>query len=192
VRPDCFIPATKRRGVAEEAAALLGRARCEGASAAGLLQAAERIAGQRKMAFLISDFLLPLGLLREIFEKLAQHDVIPVIVGDATEEKDLPSFGLMELADLETGARRLVFMRPALKRRWLEAERQRRAEITRLARQYGRTPVRIADAFDIDRFSRDLLQAWAHEPPCVRPGAFLHIGTSLRRGDRGRGSGPRG
>ena len=33
VRPDCFIPATKRRGVAEEAAALLGRARCEGASA---------------------------------------------------------------------------------------------------------------------------------------------------------------
>ena len=83
------------------------------------------------MAFLISDFLLPLGLLREVFESLAQHDVIPVIVGDASEDVDLPSFGLMELADLETGARRLVFMRPELKRRWLEAERERRAEIAR-------------------------------------------------------------
>ncbi len=159
VRSDCFIPATKRRGVAEEAAALLGRARCKGASAAGLRQAGERLAGARKMAFLISDFLLPLGLLREIFESLAQHDVIPVIVGDASEDADLPPLGLMELADLETGARRLVFMRPELKRRWLEAERERRAEITRLARRYGRTPVRIADAFDIDSFSRDLMQA---------------------------------
>jgi hypothetical protein len=41
----------------------------------------------------------------------------------------------------------------------LEAARARRSAIDRLAREFGRTPVRIADAFDVEAFSRDLMKA---------------------------------
>ncbi len=154
---DCYIPATRRRSVAGEAEERLLRAPCHG-GAAGLLQAAGRLAGARKLVFLVSDFLLPLDLLRRILRSLAQHDIVPVMVGDSTEDEALPDWGLMDLADLETGARRVVVMRPKLKLRWLERERERRAAIARLARQYGRSPVRIADRFDAERFSRSLLE----------------------------------
>jgi uncharacterized protein (DUF58 family) len=159
LRQDCLLPATARRGLATDAAERLGETLWAGQGAEGLVEAAPYLAGVRKMVFLISDFLLPLDLLRRLFDSLAMHDVVPVVVRDSTEEAALPDWGLLELADLETGARRLVFMRPSLKRRWVEAEQARQAEIRRLASRFGRSPVTITDRLDPDRFSRDLLEA---------------------------------
>jgi uncharacterized protein (DUF58 family) len=159
LREECFIPATARRGIADEVRARLGRAAWQGSGADGLLAAAPRLAGRRKTVFLISDFLLPARLLDALFDSLTGHDLVPVIIGDSTEDLDLPDWGVMELADLETGGRRLVFMRPALKRRWIAAAAERRAELGRLAARYGRAPVTIRDSFDAERFSRDLLEA---------------------------------
>ena len=159
VRDDCFIPATRRPGIFDEVAVCLSHAPFQGASADGLNKVAERLAGRRKMVFLISDFLLPLSLIRQVFESLAMHDVIPVVIGDSSEDAALPDWGLLEFVDLETSARRVVFMRPKLKQLWLEREKDRRAALWRLARQFSRTPVTIADSFDVDRFSRDLLEA---------------------------------
>ena len=155
----CYVAATRRRGVGREAVERLQRAACRGASAAGLLQAADRLAGARKLVFLVSDFLLPLELLRRVYQSLARHDIVSVMVRDSTEDEALPDWGLIDLVDLETGARRVVFMRPALKQRWLARDRRRRDEIARLAQQYGRSPVLIADRFDAERFSRDLFEA---------------------------------
>ncbi len=157
IREDCLISATKRRGIDGEVAAVLASCPTNGASVEGLAAAADRLAGIRKMVFLVSDFLLPLPLLHDIFERLAPHDIVPIVIGDSSEDELLPDWGLIELTDLETGARNLVVMRPALKRRWIERERERRAAVWRLARRYGRTPITIADRFDIDRLSHQLL-----------------------------------
>lgn len=159
VRDDCFLPASKRRGIAAEAAERLAEADFCGDDAEGLSTAAQRLVGARKMVFLISDFLLPLDLLRRTFEGLSQHDVVPVVIGDTSEDLELPDWGLLELADLETGQRGTVFMRPSLKARWLEADRIRRVAIRRFALEHGRTPVTIANQLDVDAFSRALLEA---------------------------------
>ncbi|TWB39034.1 DUF58 domain-containing protein [Nitrospirillum pindoramense] len=159
LRLDCFLPATARRGVAADVEMLLEPSRWVGAGAEGLLEAAPYLAGARKMVFLVSDFLLPLDLLRRVFESLALHDIVPVIIRDSTEGADLPEWGLLDLADLESGARRLVFMRPALKRRWLAEDAARQTALRQLAGQYGRTPVVVTDRLDLDDFSRGLLEA---------------------------------
>jgi uncharacterized protein (DUF58 family) len=62
-----------------------------------------RIARRRAVAFLVSDFLAP----QESYERALRitsrrHDVIPVTVTDPLEEA-LPSVGLVELEDPETG-----------------------------------------------------------------------------------------
>ncbi|MEC4589698.1 DUF58 domain-containing protein [Nitrospirillum amazonense] len=163
LRQDCFLPATARRAVSADVADRLDPSRWADTKtvpgAEGLAQAVPYLAGARKMVFFISDFLLPLDLLRRVFEGLAMHDIVPVVVRDSTEGEELPDWGLLDLADLESGRRRLVFMRPGLKRRWREAEQTRQAAIRQLAGRYGRTPVMVTDRLDIDRFSRDLMEA---------------------------------
>lgn len=159
LREDCFILATRRRSVVGDVADRLARAPCRGSSAEGLRRAGDYLAGARKMVFVISDFVLPLPLLRQVFESIAQHDIIPIVVGDSSEDVNLPDWGLLEFADLETGVRKVAFMRPKLKREWIEREQERRAAIARLAAQFGRVPVTIADNLDIEQFSRSLMEA---------------------------------
>lgn len=159
IRDESTVPPSKRGGIAADVVQRLESVTCTGASSAGLLAAAERLAGARRMVFLVSDFLFPFDLMRAIFERLAQHDIVPVVIADSSEESMLPDWGLVEVADLETGSKRLVFMRPKLRERWLASRKERRDRIDGLAREYGRTPVTITDHFDVDLFSRQLLEA---------------------------------
>jgi uncharacterized protein (DUF58 family) len=157
IREDLSLPATRRRADARAAAARIASAEPAGRSAAGLIAAARRIAGRPKLVFLISDFRWPETLLDAAFAALAFHDVVPVVVADSAEEAGLPSWGLLEIEDLEGAGRRVVLMRPALRRRWLEREAQRLARLGRLARRQGRAPFRLADRFDPEALSRHLL-----------------------------------
>jgi uncharacterized protein (DUF58 family) len=62
-----------------------------------------RIARRRAVAFLVSDFLAPLGQYeRSLRIAGRRHDLIPVTVTDPLEEA-LPPVGLLELEDPETG-----------------------------------------------------------------------------------------
>ena len=158
LREDCLIPPSRRRGLEAEVVATLQRATCRGASAEGLVAAADGLVGARKMVFVVSDFLWPSELLQRLFERLSRHDVVPVRVVDSSEDAALPSFGLMEVADLETGRSRLVFMRASLRKRWLDAARAREAELTRVALSNGRAPITIRDALDSEALSRQMLE----------------------------------
>jgi uncharacterized protein (DUF58 family) len=155
--PNCFLPSSRRRGIGGEIdAAFKGAFGATGAE--GLTRAHEFVGPSRKMVFLISDFHLPLDLIRQTFQRLAHHDVVPVVIEDSSEREDLPEFGIMQLTDLETRRNRFVAMTPALKQRWISAAKARDAEVRRIAEQYGRTPIRIVDRFDADAFSRSLLE----------------------------------
>ncbi|GEP10332.1 DUF58 domain-containing protein [Methylobacterium gnaphalii] len=157
IREDVFLPATRRQGIAMERAARLATAVCAGNSARGLAAVAVRLAGRPKMLFVISDFRWPEALIEEVLSSLALNDVIPVLLADRTEDEALPSFGLMEFDDLEAGGRRVVFMRPSLRRRWHERERARLDRLHRIASGYGRPPFRLDVRFDAEALSRHLM-----------------------------------
>lgn len=157
LRPDAFLPATRRRGIALERAARLPRLACEGRSARGLLAATRQLAGRPKLVFLISDFRWPDDLIEEVMAALALHDLAPILLADSAEDEALPEWGLMELDDLEGAGRRVVFMRPSLRRRWHARERERLDRFGRVASRYGRPPFRLSGRFDAEALSRHLL-----------------------------------
>lgn len=160
--PTCFWPATAPRGAEAE---MLTHLRAFdpaeqgelGDSAEGLVDAAAIIAGRRKLVFLISDFLMPEGTIEAIFEALAGHDVIPIVLRDPRELEDLPRYGLVSFADLETGGRRLYVMRPALRAALIADDAERSTRLRSLAMRYGRPPFEIVGKIDWDRFGAYLM-----------------------------------
>jgi uncharacterized protein (DUF58 family) len=157
-RDDFFIPATRNRGTEPEIARRFADFAPERPSAAGLAEAATYLAGKRKLVFLISDFRMPLTEIDKILESLSRHDIVPILVTDSTEEADLPPFGLIDVRDLESGASKVVFMRPALRQRWRAEAAARRRALDELFLRYGRPAFELKDRFDADALSRHLLE----------------------------------
>ncbi|MEE7457348.1 MxaS protein [Methylorubrum populi] len=151
------LPATRHRAAAQAAVARLGEATCDGRGAEGLLEAARRLAGRPKLVFLVSDFRWPQALIEAVFAALALHDVTPVLLADAAEDEGLPAWGLAELDDLEGAGRRLVFLRPSLRRRWIAREAERVEALRRICAPFARPPFRLADRFDAEALSRHLM-----------------------------------
>ncbi|MGU3538797.1 DUF58 domain-containing protein [Methylobacterium sp. A54F] len=157
VREDLFLPATRLRGPAVQMAARVARAPCRGAGAEGLLLAPRLLGSRPGLVFLVSDFRWPEPLVEGVFAALGHQDVVPVLLWDEAEAADLPAWGLVELDDLEGAGRRLVLMRPALRRRWIAREAARLARLRHLAGLFARPPFRLAGRFDADALSRHLL-----------------------------------
>ena len=158
IRPDLYLPATRRRGPALATADRVTRVPRRDSSAAGMLDAARRLAGRPKLVFVLSDFRWPETLVEKVFAALALHDTVPVLLADSAEDAGLPDWGLVELDDLEGGGRRLVFLRPGLRQRWIDRERRRREGLRAAARAAGaRAPFVLCDRFDADALSRHLL-----------------------------------
>lgn len=148
VRDDAFVPATRRRGLGAQVAATLLAAPPSGKSAQGLAAAAERLPHRRCLVFLVSDFLMPEADLDLTLDALWRHDVVPVVVRDSRAEGIVPAWGLMEIADAETGGRRLVFMRPGLRASWQAAAQARIAALDARFAARGQAPFHLVDRFD--------------------------------------------
>ncbi len=158
VRKDFLFPATRNRGMEPEIARHFESFVPERRSAVGLADAAAYLAGKRKLVFLISDFRMPLVEVERILESLSRHDIVPIMVSDSAEESELPRFGLVNIRDLESGAGKVVFMRPSLWRRWLDEAEIRRRALNHLFLRYGRPAFLLKDRFDADALSRHLLE----------------------------------
>jgi uncharacterized protein (DUF58 family) len=158
IRQDLYLPATRRRGPALSMADRLAAVGGLSPGAAGMLDAAHQLIGRPKLVFVISDFRWPEHLIGRVFASLALHDTVPVLLADSAEDEGLPEWGLAELDDLEGAGRRLVFLRPSLRRRWIDQERARRERLRKAAVAAGaRAPFVLADRFDADLLSRHLL-----------------------------------
>jgi len=157
ILPEFFVPATRSRGGEADMVANLRRYVPQGDSAEGLVEGANYLAGSRKLVFLISDFYLPLGLTERVFEALSPHDVIPIVLRDPLELKDLPRYGLVSLADLETGGQRLLVMRPSLRTALLQEETAAAKALHALATRYGRPPFYVIGPVDWDGFGAYLM-----------------------------------
>lgn len=122
-----------------------------------LLDAARTLGLRRRLVFVLSDFAFTPAALAALLEALAAHDVVPIRFGHDALAR-LPRYGIAELADLESGRRRLVWIRPALRRRWLAAAAAHREAVAALCRRHGQPLLDLPGALDVEAVSRHLLE----------------------------------
>jgi len=154
VRGDFHLPPTRARGAGTPLAQALRRLQASGSSARGLLHAADHLGRQRALVFLLSDFHLPLADIDAVLGSLAAHEVVPVVIWDAREFTLETRRGLLQVLDPESGARRLLWWRPALRERWRAALGERRAALQQCFRSHGLKPLFVEGRFDADAVTR--------------------------------------
>jgi uncharacterized protein (DUF58 family) len=154
LRPELLMPQTRARGAGGLIAKRLREWQPSGRSALGLLEAHRHLPRQRALVFLVSDFHLPMAELPALLRRFAPHELVPVVVWDALEFTLPAARGLAPLQDLETGQRRLVWWRPALRERWLARQQAQRAELLRQFSAARLHPLVIDGAFDADAVTR--------------------------------------
>jgi uncharacterized protein (DUF58 family) len=147
-------PQTRMRAAGSSLAGALRALQPNGPHARGLLQAHAHLSRQRSLIFLVSDFHLPLALIESVLDSLAAHDVVPVVLWDPREFGLGTVHGLAHVVDPETNQRRLVWWRPALRRRWDEAHAARRDVLAQLFRARRSLPLFIDGGFDADAVTR--------------------------------------
>jgi uncharacterized protein (DUF58 family) len=158
IRGNLFLPPSRSRSIALGAGARLRQEAFDGRSAEGFLAAAQALGATRKLVCLISDFRWPRALLSGVIDAFSAHDAIPIAIVDSLEETP-PCWGLYELIDSESGARRIVAMRPALRRRWIEKERERKSLLAKIAAGRCRPAIFVRDIFDPGMISLQLMAA---------------------------------
>lgn len=154
------LPTKLNRGAAEWIDRRFAQFAPQGGSARGLLQAGERLPHRRSLIFVVSDFHWPDGDLKDVLRRLAHHAVVPIVLWDPGEADAAPRRGIAVLRDLETGARRFVWLRHGL----LNALRTRRRKRERTLRQtcasFGCTPFFMHDKFDAVDLTRYFLETF--------------------------------
>ena len=125
----------------------------------GIEDAAARWAGQQGLVFLVSDFHWPLERLGAVLDLMAHAGVVPVVVWDRAETEPPSGNSIASLSDVETGARRTLWLRPRLRERWRLAVARRRAEIDSFFAAHALRPFYMEGAFDADALSRYFFEA---------------------------------
>ena len=85
------------------------------------------------VVFIVSDFITDEDIFRspELGILTTRHDVVAVVPEDPAESILPPGRGMMTFRDLETGRQMAVGLGPGARRRYAEAARRRREELTR-------------------------------------------------------------
>ena len=150
-RLDFFLPPTHALGAGLEIARRLRNLAPIGRSATGLLEVPRFLPRQKSLIFLLSDFHFGEPILADILNLLVVHRVCPVVVWDRAEFQQMPNFGLASVQDIESGHRRTLLMRPALRERIAAAFESRRASLMALFMKHGARPLFVEDQFDAER-----------------------------------------
>ncbi|MEK8029767.1 hypothetical protein AACH06_02945 [Ideonella sp. DXS29W] len=154
VRREFVLPPSRARGVAADISTALRQWTPEGTSAQGLLDAHRYLGRHRTLVFLLSDFLLPAAQLAQLLDSLSVHHVVPVALWDRRELSLTAQRGLVRLIDPESGRRRLLWWRPAVRARWAERQRAWRDEFLGVLRSRRLEPLVFEDGFDADAVTR--------------------------------------
>lgn len=148
-RVEGFVPPRKGTNhvmrIIRDLLAFRGEAR--GTDIGGAVEELDRVLRQRAVVFVVSDFLDD-GWERSLLAARRRHDVVPVVVGDPREE-ELPSMGLVEFTDPETGERILFDTgRSRSRRRFAEAARAAAEHRDHALRRMRLDPLRLETGAD--------------------------------------------
>jgi uncharacterized protein (DUF58 family) len=116
----------------------------------GITEVYRYLPRERSLVFLISDFHMPNEVLEEGLSNLLRHHIVPVVLWDAAEYRNLPEFGLANVTDAETGERRTLFIRKELREKIVQSFENRRNEIYELFMRFDMPPFYVEGEFDAD------------------------------------------
>ena len=105
---------------------------------------------ERSLVFIISDFHMPLSELEGALSNLTRHHIVPVVLWDADEYKNLPEFGITAVTDPESGAKRTLFLRKNFRAKIIESFEARREAIYKVFMDFDMPPFFVEGDFDAD------------------------------------------
>lgn len=150
VREDWLFSSTTRVHGAFDLTERLSHYRPGHVGAHGLQDVNRFLSRERSLVLLVSDFHMPLDQLQQSLTMLLRHHVVPLVLWDAAEYRNLPEFGVAGVTDCETGARRTLFLRRDLRERIQQAFEDRRAALKKLFMDLDMPPLFIEDGFEPD------------------------------------------
>jgi hypothetical protein len=118
--------------------------------ASGMQDVSRFLSRERALVLLISDFHMPLDELEQSLGTMIRHHVVPLVLWDSAEYRNLPEFGVASVTDCESGARRTLFLRKPYRDRILQAFEDRRKALEQLFMRFDMPPLFIEDGFDAD------------------------------------------
>ena len=127
-------------------------------AATALGDVAQFLPRERSLVLLVSDFHTPLEQLGDQLTTLMRHHVVPLVLWDAAEYRNLPEFGIASVTDCETGARRTLFLRKHYRERILQAFQDRRIALEKLFMSVDMPPLFIEDRFEADALTEYFYQ----------------------------------
>ncbi|WP_051378386.1 hypothetical protein [Derxia gummosa] len=145
IRDDLWLAPSRAPGAIAEIADRLDGFVPTGHGHAGLIDAADTLAGRRRLVFVASDFCWPIDDVERLLTALAPHQVQPIVLGDAAAEAVPDWRGLVEIDDAEGGAARAAWLRPSQRARWQAALADWRVGLAASFAAHGLTPLH-ADA----------------------------------------------
>ena len=158
VREDWSLRTSNRLHGALDLTSRLADYRPEHVGANGLMRISDYLTRERSLIFLISDFHMPFELLEQALVPLVRHHVVPIVLWDGAEYRNLPEFGITSVADCETGARRTLFLRKGFRERITQAFEDRKESLKQLFMRNNMPPFYVEDHFNADDLSEYFYQ----------------------------------
>jgi uncharacterized protein (DUF58 family) len=115
--------------------------------AEGILEVPQYLSQSRGLVFWISDFHMPLGLIEQALNAMSRHQIVPVVLWEEQEHRKLPRFGFGTLIDPETGMRRTILFREALREKFERAFEARKVALDGLFLRYDSPALFLEGAF---------------------------------------------
>jgi uncharacterized protein (DUF58 family) len=150
IREDWLSPPSARPHMAIEMAERLKDFHPAAIGSTGLKESVRYLPRERSLVFLVSDFHMPLPDLDEALVLMLRHHIVPVVLWDSSEYRNLPEFGIANVTDSETGAKRTLFLRKDYRSRILHSFEDRRTAIIDLFMRFDMQPFFVEDGFDAD------------------------------------------
>jgi len=150
VREDWICSPSFRAHQALELTSALKNFEPEQVGSAGLNDVNRFLPRERSLIFLISDFHMPMHALEDSLSLLMQHHVVPIVLWDSSEYKNIPEFGVTSVTDCETGEKRTLFLRKDMRANIIASFEARRAEIDALFMKFDMAPFFVDGDFDAD------------------------------------------
>jgi uncharacterized protein (DUF58 family) len=154
VRSELLLAQTRSRAAGSLLAQRLRGLALDGRSAHGLQAAHRQLSRQRSLVFLVSDFHLPPPDIERLLASFAHHELVPVVLWDPLEFELTPTRGLAQVRDAESGQRRLVWWRPALREKWAAHHLECREALLHVFRAHRLRPLFVEGAFSADAVTK--------------------------------------
>ncbi len=158
VREEMLCPTSLRPQMALDQLAELQHYQAPQVGGAGLREAYRYLPRERSLIFLISDFHMPQAVLEDTLLQMLHHHIVPVVLWDNDEYRNLPDFGIINIQDPETGEQRIVLLRKELREQIVDNFEQRRKILNDLFLRYDMPPFFVEGHFDCDKMSEYFYQ----------------------------------